>query len=311
MKTFIQQLIVVFILSTLSIGGYAHNNVVIIPMAGDDIMPEPFAPLAKNATPDEDYTITYNHTVTIDDDTVIDEITGLQWQRSDAHNSTSRIWITALNYCGGLTLDNKSDWRLPLIAELHSIVDYDVTTPSINTTAFPSALASYYWSASSFANSVGSAWTIYFIHGHASSSNIANTRHVRCVRSTPRPVGPMFQDNDNGTVPDFATGLTWQQSDAHNGSGRNHSAAITYCDGLSLAGSGWRLPEIKELSSIIDLRGYNPSVDLHYFPGMKPSGYWSASSFADLVSNAWRVDFDNGYDHDISKGSTDYVRCVR
>ncbi len=297
MKTYIKQLIVVFILSTLSIGAYAHNKVVVIPLAGDDIMP--FAPLTAHSPVQGDYTISA--------DTVVDKVTGLEWQRLDGN--TQRNWDTAFTYCINLTLDG-GGWRLPLRSELQSIVAYAEYSPAINGVAFPSTNSSHYWSASIYASDSSYAWSVNFDSGVVSVLNKASTYYVRCVRST-RPVGPVFQDNGNGTVTDFATGLTWQQSDAHNGFSRNHSDAITYCDGLSLAGGGWRLPAIKELSSIVDLRRVSPSVDLNYFPDAISSDYWSASSYAYFSSLAWLVNFYNGYVGALNKASTYYVRCVR
>ncbi len=310
MKTYIKQLIVVFILSTLSMGGYAQTKVVVIPMAGDDIIPEPFAPLPKLSPPIEDYTINDNDTPgSTLDDTVIDNITGLQWQRQD--DNTARNWDTAFDYCVSLTLDSKSDWRLPQTHELQSIVAYDVYAPAINESAFLSTDLENFWSASIYASDSSYSWLVDFYYGTVYADDRASTDYyVRCVRST-RPVGPVFQDNGNGTVTDFATGLTWQQSDAHNGSGRNYSDALTYCDGLSLEGGGWRLPAIKELSSIVDLRRKGPSVDLNYLPNTKSSYYWSASSYAYSSISAWYVHFGDGLVYYDGKTSTSYVRCVR
>lgn len=60
-----------------------------------------------------------------------------------------------------------------------------------------------------------------------------------------------YVDNEDGTVSDLATGLTWTQSDS--GEGMDWSDAIAYCEDLSLAGvDDWRLPNIKELHSIAD-----------------------------------------------------------
>ncbi|MCP3850919.1 MAG: DUF1566 domain-containing protein [Gammaproteobacteria bacterium] len=311
MKTYIKQLIVVFILSTLSMGGYAQTKVVVIPMVGDDILPDPFAPLTANSPAQGDYTINDNDTQgsgSTLDDTVIDNITGLEWQRTN--DNTQRNWDTAFDYCVSLTLDG-GGWRLPQTHELQSIVAYDEADPAINGVAFISTLSSYYWSASSYAGSSSIAWNVSFNNGSVSTNDKTNTNYVRCVRST-LPVGPVLADNGNGTVTDFATGLTWQQSDAHNGSDRTHSAAITYCDDLSLAGGGWRLPAIKELSSIVDLRRTGPSVDLNYLPSTKSSLYWSASSYAYDSNNAWLVNFNYGYVAAFNlTNNTFYVRCVR
>ncbi len=89
MKAFVNHLVVVFILSTLSIGAYAQTKVVVIPMTGDDILPEPFAPLTANSPVRGDYTISAL--------TVVDKVTGLEWQRQD--DNTDRDWDTAFAYC--------------------------------------------------------------------------------------------------------------------------------------------------------------------------------------------------------------------
>ena len=152
---------------------YAHNKVVVVPLAGDDAPPEPTAPLAKVNPGQTDYTIMAS--------TVIDKITGLEWQRID--DNTIRNWNAALDYCANLSLDGRTDWRLPDIIELQSIVDYGQTsTPIIDGVAFPGTNSSGYWSASSRASSSGSAWVVNFGGGNVSSNIKSNFFYVRCVR---------------------------------------------------------------------------------------------------------------------------------
>ena len=116
-----------------------------------------------------------------------------------------------------------------------------------------------------------------------------------------------LQDNGDGTVTDFDTGLIWQKSDVSI----HWTAAQTYCTGLSLAGkTGWRLPEVKELTSIVDYR-YFPAIDTDWFPGTNASQYWSASSYAADSTLAWRVNFYYGNVYAASKANSYYVRCVR
>jgi len=77
-----------------------------------------------------------------------------------------------------------------------------------------------------------------------------------------------FQDNGDGTVSDLVTRLMWQQTTDSNGDGdidfddkMTQSAAQSYCENLTLAGyTDWRLPHIKELYSLIDIRGIDPSA---------------------------------------------------
>lgn len=66
-----------------------------------------------------------------------------------------------------------------------------------------------------------------------------------------------FVDNGNGTISDLATDLTWIQNDS--GAGMDWSSALNYCESLTYAGiSDWRLPNAKELQSIVD---YSRSPD--------------------------------------------------
>ena len=94
-----------------------------------------------------------------------------------------------------------------------------------------------------------------------------------------------FTDSGDGTLTDSATGLMWQQQTA---SGTfSWSQALSYCQGLNLAGHGdWRLPTRKELRSIADYGRYNPSLDPTAFPDAQPSNYWSSTTCADSAANA-------------------------
>ena len=119
-----------------------------------------------------------------------------------------------------------------------------------------------------------------------------------------------FIDNGNGSVTDTATGLIWQQQD--DDVERNHAEAIMYCQNLDLAGStNWRLPNIKELMSIVDYRIDKPSIDDAMFPETNSANYWSVSSRASFPDTAWLVFFVNGTAFANVKTITVYVRCVR
>ena len=114
----------------------------------------------------------------------------------------------------------------------------------------------------------------------------------------------------NGTVYDTKTKLTWQQTVA---SGTyNWAGAKTYCAGLSLNGTGWRLPTIKELQTIVDDSRTNPAIDTTAFPSTPADWFWSSSPLAGSSSYAWDVSFDFGFTG-YSDVSYNYgnVRCVR
>jgi hypothetical protein len=115
----------------------------------------------------------------------------------------------------------------------------------------------------------------------------------------------------NGTVTDERTGLVWQQQD--DGQQRTWDAAISYCEGLIQPDnkSDWRLPNIKELESIIDDSRYNPSIDTEVFTGATASDYWSSTTYAGISSYAWFVNFSYGYINPYVNSNNCYVRCVR
>jgi len=119
-----------------------------------------------------------------------------------------------------------------------------------------------------------------------------------------------FTDNGNGTVSDSNTGLMWQKED--DNTIRTWESAITYCEGLSLGSyTDWRLPNIKELKSIVDNTKYDPAINTTYFPNTNSSYYWSSTTVAGYSSVAWGVSFDGGSVDGDDKSNGYYVRCVR
>ena len=116
----------------------------------------------------------------------------------------------------------------------------------------------------------------------------------------------------SGTVYDTKTKLAWQQTISSNSS--TWADAKTYCAGVGsgLGGTGWRLPTLKELQSLVDYSQTTPPmIDSTAFPGTPSDWFWSASPLAGSSSDAWDVYFFNGYTNygDVSLPS--YVRCVR
>jgi hypothetical protein len=119
----------------------------------------------------------------------------------------------------------------------------------------------------------------------------------------------------SGTVTtDNATGLEWiaNPTDAGLGSTYNWATALTNCEGLTnYAGhSDWRLPNIKELMSIVDYGTYSPSIDTNFFTSQSDV-YWSSTTGAGSTIYAWVVNFGSGYAYSDGKSSTYYIRCVR
>jgi len=248
-----------------------------------------------------------SYTVRPDGLTVTDNMTGLMWQRQD--DDTTRTWANAITYCDGLSLGGLTDWRLPNEYELQSIVDYGRYNPAINTAAFPGTNTLFYWSSSPCVSSTRNAWVVYFDNGSVDCDDKPNMYNVRCVRGE-ETFPSSFTDNLDGTVTDNATGLMWQREDDNQA--RNWESALAYCEDRDLGGHvDWRLPDVKELRSIVDNTRYNPAIDPVAFPGTDLSYYWSSSTTAFSTGSAWYVYFGHGFVNYFDKTDTDYVRCVR
>ncbi len=83
-----------------------------------------------------------------------------------------------------------------------------------------------------------------YLDGHIKQAPTAGvTLFYRCVSGTEWGAND-FEENNDGTVTDHNTGLTWQQQE--DTTGRDWEAALSYCESLGLAGySDWRLPNVK------------------------------------------------------------------
>lgn len=141
-----------------------------------------------------------------------------------------------------------------------------------------------------------------------------------------------FVDNADGTVTDSATALTWKrcsEGQAWNGTTcTGNEATFTWQQALQVGtdaafagASDWRLPNIKELSSLVEYQCVTPAINLVVFPNTSGMFFWSSTVFSHALSyQGWdeRAHYVSFYDG-ISNGSDDYgykgyskaVRLVR
>ena len=249
------------------------------------------------------------------DGTVTDFNTGLMWQQSD--DGIKRQWQAAIDYCENLELPEGgyTDWRLPDRRELVSIVDYSRYQPPIDP-VFDSTLDTF-WSNSTYAPHYNYRWTVSFSQaGHVSYQNITiRSFCARCVRAGSVSTSA-FQDNGNGTISDTVTDLMWQKAD--DGVKRNWEAALDYCEDLELPEGGytdWRLPNVRELESIVDWDRYEPAID-PVFDYSSPSSYYWSSTNTFNPEAAWAFYSNDGVVSGLgAKYNIGYlnitVRCVR
>ncbi|MDK9723177.1 MAG: DUF1566 domain-containing protein [Rhodospirillales bacterium] len=219
------------------------------------------------------------------DGTVSDLVTGLMWEKG--FHKTSFAGASA--QAAGSRTGGHADWRVPTIKELYSLMNFQGATGHARpeTQGAPADAKPYidsrhfnfeYPSQGRFIDAQYVAGTAYLglTMGRDRSFFGVNFADGR-IKAYPQDGGPGgrlwyaryvrgnlaygkndFMDKGDGTVIDRATGLTWTKADS--GRGLDWGQALAYCEALAFAGhDDWRLPNAKELHSIVDY-GRSPSA---------------------------------------------------
>lgn len=121
-----------------------------------------------------------------------DNITGLVWEVKTSDGGIRDVgktytWANAATYPGtvnGLALCGYTDWRLPTVRELVSLIDSATNNPAIDRVYFPNTASATYWSSVTYAADASFAWYVRFSDGFI-GSNRGSTIAVRLVRGGP------------------------------------------------------------------------------------------------------------------------------
>lgn len=289
---------------------------------------------------DSDFSINPPSYTANGDGTVTDAVTGLMWAAEDGGEMA---YDEAAAYCASCRLGGHADWRLPTAHELYSINDLGAIGPALDTAYFsydpPDSAAAeyvrelYWWSSSPRADTDGRRWVTNagggigaHLKGETASAGVGSPDgknryfHVRPVRDATvvAPPSNRFTAIGDGTVADNYTGLVWQAR-ASEGS-YAWEEALAYVNALDAGGgfagrTDWRLPNIRELFSLVDPAMMAPCVDPAYFdlsalapyaePATpdEPGALWSSTSMYDPMpensTRAWDL-------HDLYSGIVSY-----
>ncbi len=207
------------------------------------------------------------------DGTVTDLNTNLMWAKDPGAKVT---YDEAIAGAAALRLGGYSDWRLPAVQELYSLVNFSGYDPSAceSADACPSLMpfiATGYFtfqygnpdagerlidaqfiSSTPYAGAGGLVFGVNFADGRIKGYPTQDqTFFVRYVRGPSGYGAGLLMDNGDGTLTDQASGLTWMQTDSQQAF--PWADALAYCENLAWAGQeDWRLPNAKELYSIVD-----------------------------------------------------------
>ena len=245
-----------------------------------------------------------------------DPDTQLVWQ--DPALDDLLMWQEAMDYCDELVHAGYDDWRLPTVKELYSLINFSGSSvagvPYIDTDYFDfaygdesageRAIDSQWWTSTKYVS------TVFDGQDAAFGVNFADGR----IKGYPTDTGPGgqpkenyalyvrvntdygendFADNGDGTVTDEATGLMWQQDDG--GVTLDWVEALSYCESATTAGyDDWRLPNAKELQSIVD---YGRSPDTTGTAAIDPifsvtniqAWYWSSTTLLESPDGSQAV----------------------
>ncbi len=114
-------------------------------------------------------------------------------------------------------------------------------------------------------------------------------------------IGKIWNDKEQACEGDAAI-YNWKES-------LNHLNVLNKISDKSF--DDWRLPNVKELASIVNLSCAYPAIDEEFFPNTGRSDFWTSSVFEQYPGRAWYIKFDLGHDYPADKRYFKQLRPVR
>ncbi len=106
----------------------------------------------------------------------------LMWQDDASAKTVTKNWQEAIDYCRNLKVSGYSDWRLPNLEELRTLVDKN-NLPTIKS-GFKNTVSGYDWSNTRLADGSNRAWVVGFENGYGDDDYKSHNNYVRCVRDS-------------------------------------------------------------------------------------------------------------------------------
>jgi len=261
------------------------------------------------------------------DGTVTDNVTSLMWQQDPGDKLNWCEAATGLDEYNEEALGGYSDWRIPTIKELYSLVEYSGWTGTGSASSSPYCDTDYfdftYGDAAGehrFIDSQILSSTIYdsgtiadgattfgynFADGRIKGYELSKNFYCYHVRGTTTYGQNIYTDNGDATITDSATNLMWLQNDSgFYEAGPDSDGTLDWQEALEWADdmneeefggySDWRLPNVKELQSIVDYTRGPATTDsaaidelfystpiVNYFGWDDYGFYWSSTTHDD------------------------------
>lgn len=237
----------------------------------------------------------------IQDATVIDRSTGLCWCRDANRFDFPFAWEAAADLVEEMNrsaAEGRRDWRLPSRRELFGLLSHGCVNPALaKGHPFLNVFPGYYWTATTCARLPAEAWYVHLggarvYRGMKSGAclvwPVAGSRHDNRI-SDPRfrSDGPSFQD--------LWTGLCWACAARATLSWEDALRAAAALNTANHAGlRRWRLPNIREMESLVDLTRHSPALAAGHGFGRVPDGCWSSTTSVYEPRYAWVLYLQDG-----------------
>jgi hypothetical protein len=252
--------------------------------------------------------------------------------------------------CQDYTTQKYHDWRLPNVNELESLFNaaQSNTATWLSSVGFIDVQPSEYWTSTTYAQDTRYAWFVNMWTGFVEPGEKRFYQRVWAVRGEscqPAKVWKtgqvtVYRPGDDGdlqegarwpvprfltinlTALDYLTDLVWATNadtptyGSCTGGLKTWQEALEYIECLNnnnYAGSSdWRLPNRKELFSLLDREQINPPLPSdHDFEGVQLGRYWTSTTYAYDTSQAWMVDMRHVWTDPVDKTSNAWVWPVR
>lgn len=281
-------------------------------------------PLADSATQADGWTMTRDNVtgliweIKTNDGSVHDKDNSYTWYDGNPETNGGNAGVPGsgtdtddfLSALNTVSFGGFSDWRLPTVNELSSLVNANYKSTTIDTVWFPSTVPDGYWSSTTYAHNSSDAFRVGFDYGGVGYKDKSNSYYVRAVRyENPVNMGHLV-DNRNGTVTDSRSGLMWQKSTSSIA--YTWQQALGYAEELTLAEySDWRLPDRNELQTLVNYSRSYPAIDPLMIADIVSSYYWSSTTYADGAIGSWLLSFSSGSVYYDYKSTSYAVRAAR
>jgi hypothetical protein len=237
------------------------------------------------------------------DHVVEDRLTSVIWSRDANPAQFPLTWREAQQFVAEMRARRAhgyGNWRLPARRLLFSLISHQNLNPALpEGHPFENIFTGYYWAAETCRRLTDQAWYVHLGGG----------RIHRGMKHGSYMVWPVAADHgqpdaadrfaaDDCCVYDSRTGRTWSR-DADRPGGR-----LSWQDALSAVQSlnaekpvgerDWRLPNIRELESLVDLESHSPALPAgHPFVNVRDA-YWSSTTSVYEPRYAWTVYSQDG-----------------